>query len=507
MRELLRAAVTGKPIIAMLEPEAKHGGLTEEEIRQQLSDADLPCEKQGTKFRNMYEMWGLRDEVHSWGYKMPSADDLCQALFASDLIEWARIGAFQDVTLRLVAERLVDISQGISSARQTCAQRTRTLVKQRTRNLIRSASSAALPSNLIRSASSAALPTPQPNETDEGTKADSTTKRCADWPRLPRCQTVKLFGRTGNEIAATKSTAGLNEEKAAPPLRSSSGSTYMQGELASSKVTLTSPHRLYHVYCSPHNEGAKDLMHEAATVHGVEVQDQGQRNSATTLLQHARKSGVASLRRPGSRRQVEQAKLVITTNSDELARCDHMLIYLTSHTWSNGETKAALAADVRKAMTSDVCLLLAHEMTGVEQAARGGCEFGLFFEFETTPPELIMAGIYSSIAIPLKGGPWRSASMIMIAKALTADLILPSQMNSSQSASSTRQVRTRAERARTLVRQQTRTLVRAVSRAKMVMPKPREQTKWKLGSVKKTKQRSIWATSLSTKHEVRLSTT
>jgi len=114
---------------------------------------------------------------------------------------------------------------------------------------------------------------------------------------------------------------------------------------------------------------------------------------------------------------------------------------------------------------------------------------------------LIMAGIYSSIAIPLKGGPWRSASMIMIAKALTADLILPSQMNSSQSASSTRQVRTRAERARTLVRQQTRTLVRAVSRAKMVMPKPREQTKWKLGSVKKTKQRSIWATSLSTKHE------
>ena len=33
MRELLRAAVTRKPILTLLEPEAKHGGLTLDEIR------------------------------------------------------------------------------------------------------------------------------------------------------------------------------------------------------------------------------------------------------------------------------------------------------------------------------------------------------------------------------------------------------------------------------------------------------------------------------------------
>ena len=81
MRELLRAMVTGKPIVTLLEPEAKHGGLTNKEVRQQLDQAS-----------GKYVNWGLDKEVERWGYELPTADDLYTALFAKEPIEWNRIG-------------------------------------------------------------------------------------------------------------------------------------------------------------------------------------------------------------------------------------------------------------------------------------------------------------------------------------------------------------------------------------------------------------------------------
>jgi hypothetical protein len=54
------------------------------------------------------------------------------------------------------------------------------------------------------------------------------------------------------------------------------------------------------------------------------------------------------------------------------------------------------------------------------QEKRSGCEFGSFFSCVdgTTPGELLWHGIYSEIAVALKGGPWREASMAMLAMAL-----------------------------------------------------------------------------------------
>ena len=53
------------------------------------------------------------------------------------------------------------------------------------------------------------------------------------------------------------------------------------------------------------------------------------------------------------------------------------------------------------------------------QEARFGCEFGSFFSCVdgATPGELLKRGIYSEIAVALKGGPWREASMAMLAMA------------------------------------------------------------------------------------------
>ena len=53
------------------------------------------------------------------------------------------------------------------------------------------------------------------------------------------------------------------------------------------------------------------------------------------------------------------------------------------------------------------------------QERRLGCEFGAFFACAdgATPNDLIGRGIYSEIAVALKGGPWREVSMAMLAMA------------------------------------------------------------------------------------------
>ena len=107
MRELLRAVVTGKPIVTLVESEARHGGLTTEAVRMDLEEADAPCKIHDTNHASN-AMWELDKEVESWG----PCDAQCCSLYAALLddavmvVEWNRLGAFQDVTLRLVAEAM-----------------------------------------------------------------------------------------------------------------------------------------------------------------------------------------------------------------------------------------------------------------------------------------------------------------------------------------------------------------------------------------------------------------
>eukprot|EP00966_Prymnesium_polylepis_P162251 3749960-Prymnesium_polylepis.1 len=76
----LRASVRlGKHIIPLVDPDASKGGLTEDQVHEQLIKAE-----------SRFKKWGFGDEG-------PSAEELYTALFASKPIEWNRIGAFQDV--------------------------------------------------------------------------------------------------------------------------------------------------------------------------------------------------------------------------------------------------------------------------------------------------------------------------------------------------------------------------------------------------------------------------
>ena len=56
---------------------------------------------------------------------------------------------------------------------------------------------------------------------------------------------------------------------------------------------------------------------------------------------------------------------------------------------------------------------------------RHAVDFDAFFSCVdgTTPEKLLRAGIYEQIAIALKGGPWRRASLVMIAKVLSGNSV------------------------------------------------------------------------------------
>jgi len=95
MIELRASVKQGKLIIPLVDPDASKGGLTKQQVREQLIKAEESC----------FEKWGFGDTG-------PSAEELFAALFVNEPIEWNRIGAFQDVTLRCIAERLLPDGHG-----------------------------------------------------------------------------------------------------------------------------------------------------------------------------------------------------------------------------------------------------------------------------------------------------------------------------------------------------------------------------------------------------------
>jgi hypothetical protein len=262
MRELRSSVQNGKPILALMEPELTHGGLTASEIEGQLTEGIRDANGWHSTAEN-YEKWGFKGG--------PTPEELLRALFAQPVVEWNRIGVFQDITMRLIAE--------------------------------------------------------------------------ATLPGAAR------------------------------------GTTRLAGEVASGALVELPPPRLrrtHHVYCSPHNFGAFELMEEV-------------------------------------RASQRLKRLAVSAQYAELPKCECMLVYLTSQTWTSGAESDLFAAQVSRAMALRLPVLLAHEMAGAGgQEARFGCEFATFFACDegATPASLLKAGIYAQIAVALKGGEWRTASMV-----------------------------------------------------------------------------------------------
>ena len=125
-------------------------------------------------------------------------------------------------------------------------------------------------------------------------------------------------------------------------LKDVAGQTYVQGELISKPLTPlprpTSDHT-HHLYCSQHNPAAaNELLVEVATELDM------------TLLMDSR------LMRTGGK---GAPRLLVTSASEDLAKCDHILLYLTGQTWTRGQAATmALEAELLEAMELDVHVLL-----------------------------------------------------------------------------------------------------------------------------------------------------
>ena len=102
MRELRAAYELGRPLIALLEPDGKlHGGLTREQVRAQLIASD--CRWQDWGFSDSSPQLGVALDVALFGNEGECSSG------ADSIIEWCRVLAFQDITMRLLGARLLGI--------------------------------------------------------------------------------------------------------------------------------------------------------------------------------------------------------------------------------------------------------------------------------------------------------------------------------------------------------------------------------------------------------------
>jgi len=102
LKELYRAVVQRRSILAMLEPDAsQEGGLNQADVEALITNAKLD------KFK-LRKKWGeWRDEgelVSSAFVHAPDEAEVRAALFATTPVEWNRLPHFQDVTIRLIAQ-------------------------------------------------------------------------------------------------------------------------------------------------------------------------------------------------------------------------------------------------------------------------------------------------------------------------------------------------------------------------------------------------------------------
>jgi len=102
LKELYRAVVQRRPILAVLEPDASQdGGLDQAAVSALLTDGLLDK----FKLRKKWSEWADEGELLPAAFNhAPDGAECAAALFASPPVEWNRLPHFQDVTIRLIAQ-------------------------------------------------------------------------------------------------------------------------------------------------------------------------------------------------------------------------------------------------------------------------------------------------------------------------------------------------------------------------------------------------------------------
>ena len=199
-----------------------------------------------------------------------------------------------------------------------------------------------------------------------------------EWNRLPHFQdvTIRLIAQNGI-------------------LCGNGGELYMQGEAATGKILLPPPlnGREYHLFCSPFNTGAKEFAEELA---------------AAPVFATAGKS--------------VSVPLTYTTDVNNLALCDHMLVLLDRRTFMSGKDTAKFIEHMHQSMRIGVHMNCIHEFPSVVGPPRHECDFGLFFNDDWTPAHLTggPSNLYKEIAFALKGVEWRQPGVVAVASKIAS---------------------------------------------------------------------------------------
>ena len=286
LREITRAMVLKKPLIALLESDTsvQHGGYHEAKCREILM-SDEYADNLKTVMGPQVEKWAVAWDMPE--LQLPTCREIVEALFEKQPpIVWYRLADFQDVSMRLIAERLLQL------------------------------------------------------------------------PAAP---------------VATES-----------PYQQL---TYMKGEIVQQvKGQLELPavraDCRFHLYISPNSPG------------------DGARGVARAL-------------------QALLPSLTWTSDPLQLATCEHMIVLLTSKTWTRGEASDKFAAEVGEAMRKGVHRWLFHEVVGArcgDNEARHATSFENIIG--ATPKHIRGAQLYNEIAMNLGGGEWREAGLAKAARQL-----------------------------------------------------------------------------------------
>jgi len=103
LKELYRAVVQRRPILAMLEPDAtQEGGLNQADVEALITNAKLDK----YKLRQKWAEWKEEGELLPVAFvdHAPDEVEVRASLFATPPVEWNRLPHFQDVTIRLIAQ-------------------------------------------------------------------------------------------------------------------------------------------------------------------------------------------------------------------------------------------------------------------------------------------------------------------------------------------------------------------------------------------------------------------
>jgi len=268
-------------------------------------------------FHSLSSLPSVRNNLNSTALVLPlSATMLHGALFANEPIEWSRTGAFQDVTMRLIAERVMQ-SNGLMYV---------------------------------------------------DNEVIATSKRVIRAPVFlhhvycslhnPMAQRVVLeLAETLTNCQRMVTSTTLNTGYIRPPNRLF---------LARSTLCLTLGRWL-------------DAMHDDGKQGGSAERSLGRRTSLEDLsIMVLRKGRIRKSLDPTSSERPTQ-ELFVCSNPAQLLQCDHFLLHLDAKTWARGEETRKLAAELERALHVGMHILLAHEEPGLGQEQRQACPFSTFF--------------------------------------------------------------------------------------------------------------------------------